>query len=190
MTRLVARTIREAYIYLEAALPGREILDFERDSRLHRADGGGYVLRFDGVVDGGRIRVDVEIPRDDETDDDIGVRSYGPGRSTLLDAGQWFYVEVARVNVAVAELTALGDRAATDPRYNTIVRAWEAAAGAVDEIAKFLPEGAGSVPVDAFWTDAGRRALELQPDLFQRERIILSQRRYRQKITEFTARQG
>ncbi|MGA8115824.1 MAG: hypothetical protein WCA46_19355 [Actinocatenispora sp.] len=190
MTRLVARTVREAYIYLEATLPGQEIVDFERDSRLDRTDHGGYVLRFDGVVDGGRVRVDVEIPRDDETDDEIGVRSYGPGRSTLLDAGQWFYVEVARVNVAVADLAALGGAAATDPVFNGIVRAWEAAAGAVDEIAKFLPEGAGSVPADAFWTDAGRRALELQPDVFQRERIVRSQRRYRQEITEFTARQG
>ncbi len=190
MTTPVARTIREAYLYLEATLPGQEIIDFDRDARLERAGDNGYVLRFDGTLDGRRVRSEVAIPQDDEATDEIGVRSYGPGRSTLLDAGQWFLVEVARVNFVVAELGALGSAPASDAQFTAIVQAWEAAAGAVDEIAKFLPEDAATVPAEAFWTEAGRRAQQNQPDVFGRERLVAAGQRYRQEITDFTARQG
>ncbi len=60
----------------------------------------------------------------------------------------------------------------------------------MDEILKFLPDGAGTVPDEAFWTVAGRRIRDEQAQLFERGRLLAAARRYRQEITEFTARQS
>ncbi len=63
MSTPVARTLREAYLYLEATLPGQEIIDFDRSTRLEAVGRGGHILHFDGTLAGRRVSSQIEIRR-------------------------------------------------------------------------------------------------------------------------------
>lgn len=79
----------------------------------------------------------------------------GPEPSELLDPGEW---------LAVADLASnrTGGPGADDLLL---------AAAAVDEVLKFVPDGAAEVPAAAFRSPAGRAVFEEQPHRFGRERL-------------------
>ncbi len=96
--------------------------------------------------------------------------SFGDGRpSQLLDAGEWLWV---------ADLTA--GRVPTDDPPG----AWRAlaiATAAVDEILKFLPDGADEAPDSAFWSVRGRRVRAEEPGRFRRDRLVRMRDFYRER---------
>jgi hypothetical protein len=85
----------------------------------------------------------------------------GPDPSELLDPGEWL-----QVADRAASMPASGDAAAD--REDVAL-----AAAAVDEVLKFIPEGADVVPAGAFTSATGRRFYERDPGQFGRDRLEL-----------------
>ncbi|MFD0822312.1 hypothetical protein ACFQ0D_29235, partial [Micromonospora zhanjiangensis] len=151
-----ARTIAEAYAFLELTLPaGESWLDHDRYTTLHSED-EHYVLRFDGPYEGRRISREVRIPHVTHRAAEEAGQRFGPGRSTLVDAGQWYALEAAYAGMAQAGLDQ-ADGGIDEQTYRAVVDAWAAAAAAAGEVAKFLPAEGDEVPSGAFWTEHGRR---------------------------------
>ena len=94
----------------------------------------------------------------------------GPERSELLDPGEWLWV---------ADLTAsrvpVGRPAAAR-------HALSVAVGAMEEILKFVPEGAARVPVEAFRTTKGLDVYAAEPGRFERERLEIVRDTYRDAL--------
>jgi len=176
--RPLARTLAEAYAYLELTMPpGEEWIDFRRYSDLDR-EGDRYVLRFDGPYEGEHVVREVAVPLDGLSQRSAPL-SYGDGVSRLIDAGQWLVIEMA-----YAAQAQLGQTRAHPLDYGVVARAWESARAAVDEIAKYLPPGADEVPDHAVWTDQGRQARATWPAAFTRVRVAASREEYLRLGTE------
>ena len=98
-----------------------------------------------------------------------GVAFGGPEPSELLDAGEWLWV---------ADLTA------SRVPVNDDRRAWRQlaiATAAMDEILKFVPDGATEVPDSAFWSPRGQRVRSEEPGRFDRERLLIVRDTYREE---------
>jgi hypothetical protein len=93
-------------------------------------------------------------------------------RSALFDAGQW---------LAIAEMLTLA--AGLDVPEDERAESLGIAIGCVDEVLKFLPEGATEPPPTAFWSVEGRVEYDRGPGRF--DRPALEQRR-----ADLTARLG
>ena len=99
--------------------------------------------------------VDPPVPAD-------GGWSFGPGRSRLLDPGDW-----ALVAHNLDE--SIGQVLAGPPVPESVTLALDLlarAAGAVAEVAKFIPAGADAVPAGAFGTAWGQTAHARRPEVF------------------------
>jgi hypothetical protein len=94
----------------------------------------------------------------------------GPEPSELLDPGEW---------LSVADLTAsrvpVGRPAAAR-------HALSVAVGAIEEILKFVPDGAARVPVEAFRTTKGLDVYAAEPGRFERERLEIVRDTYRDAL--------
>jgi hypothetical protein len=180
-----ARTIAEAYAYLELTLPaGESWLDHDRYTTLH-SEGEHYVLRFDGPYEGRRISEEVRIPHAAHRAAEQAGQKFGPGRSALLDAGQWYALEAAYAGMAQTGVDRSAAGAEVDEQtYRAVVEAWEAAAAAAGEVARFLPPDADDVPSEAFWTEHGRRVRALRRDAFRRSRLADVQVFYERRADE------
>lgn len=199
-----ARTVGEAYAYLELTLPpGESWVDYEKYTTLEPGRDGGYVLRFDGWYEGRRHRLDVPVVARD-------------GRSTLIDAGQWHLLEAAYAGMAATGEDQLAGSTPDDETYRAIVGAWDGAATAVAEIEWFLPDGAAGGAADgvsgaaggaagemagavgeaaepsdeAFWTEMGRQVWAHRPEAFGRARLASARAEYARRRAEFEARYG
>lgn len=93
------------------------------------------------------------LPEDARLPVERAVTFGGPEPSELLDPGEW---------LSVADLAS---RHAVDDSDLAL------AAAAVDEVLKFIPEGADQVPAGTFWTEDGRDAHEREPGRFRRHRL-------------------
>jgi hypothetical protein len=98
-----------------------------------------------------------------------GIAFGGAQPSELLDAGEWHWV---------ADLTA--SRVPVHDR-RAAWRALAIATAAMDEILKFIPDGAPAVPDGAFWSPRGRRVRAEDPGRFDRERLVIVRDTYRQE---------
>lgn len=173
MARPEARTLAEAFVYLELTLPpGDEPLDLRRRTTLHTED-DRYVLAFDGPYQDEPVTAEVAVPvaaqRAAEADD--AAPGFGPGLSTLIDAGQWAGVELYHRDAVTTALDRLADEPLGRDEYWDLMEALGQAHRCVTEVLKFLPDDADAVPADAFWTEDGRRLAELNPELFARRRL-------------------
>ncbi len=183
MRRAQARTLDEAYAYLELTLPaGESWLDFERFSTVERV-GDGYLLRFVGG-DEGTVEVAVAT-RPDPDDTEL---TFGSGPSTLIDPGQWYLIECGYAGMAQAGLDRLAGGLPDEETYQAIYRAFDSARAAVQEIGKFLPYDADAVPAAACWTGQGRSAYLARPGAFRRDRLTAAASRYRQHRDGFADR--
>ena len=84
----------------------------------------------------------------------------GAEPSELLDAGQWLEVADQAAGNVPADSTEAG-------RVLAIARA------AVEEVIKFVPAGQDAVPVDEFWTCAGRKVRDAEPGRFRLDRLLV-----------------
>ncbi len=184
-----ARTLAEAYAYLELTLPpGEGWIDFDRFTAVER-DGDGYLLRFAGPYEGRFHTVEVPVAGRSAPDEPDAVElSYGPGRSELVDPGQWYLIESGYAGMARTGLAELGGATPDDETYRAIHRAWDSARAAVREIEKFVPDGADSVPPGACWTEQGRWLCEHRAGAFRLARLSGAAESYRRQRDELAAR--
>jgi hypothetical protein len=155
----LARTAAEAHLFMdlrpcrcgESAFDRRSaVVEVEGDLATHYS---GACARC-GAAREFLFRLPEEIPPPVAG----AVRRFGgDAPSELLDAGEW---------LAVADDHAGRDDAAT-------------AAAAMDEVLKFLPVGADTVPDAALWSDRGRAVHAAEPGRFRRARLEAVRDTYR-----------
>lgn len=177
MTIIRARTYAEAHEYMMLAVGDCAGHGFEtRTLRTFReGDRRARTYAVDCPRDGNHWEFTfVTDPRLDDSSDSTAL-SYGPGQSKLIDAGQWYVVFSFYVN-AVRDVQERGCDALPDLDTARAIVDWlDRSRAAIEEILKFLPEGADRVAESALWTDTGREAYRYASDQFDRttlERII------------------
>lgn len=170
-----ARTLAEAFMYVELVVGRRVPVDLHGITDLSYVD-GHRVLRVNGWHDGEQHDFTVVVPS-------VAMRGYiGPGEfygegtepSVLIDAGQWCGIE----GFAAGNIGILLKQAFTPDVANEVAKNLVSAHSALTEIGKFLPEGADEVPAEAFWTDTGRLIRERQPESFRRDRLVRDDAEY------------
>ena len=145
-TPLAARTVLEGLVYLELILPGQSI-DHARHVSGSRA-GDVFFLRYHPSR---RPPVRMRIPVGP-----VAEASFGHGRSSLVDAGQW---------VALAgDWTAMVDQA--DPE--TAARLRPRIQDAYRQALAFVPRGEEEVAGEGVWTPASRANRRARPESFRR----------------------
>ncbi|GAB2934354.1 hypothetical protein GCM10027280_22690 [Micromonospora polyrhachis] len=186
-----ARTVAEAYVFLELSLPeGEGWVDYLRYTALDDLDDEHWLLRFDGPYEGDWYVAEVPVSKAGTQAAEESDELYGVDRSTLVDAGQWYVIESANAGMAEAGLDRMGDEPPDEETYWSILNAWNGAAAAAREIEKFLPGGVDEVPETAFWTDLGRHVHEQRRDVFRRSRMVRDVTFYRERRDDFQRRFG
>jgi hypothetical protein len=150
---LTARTVVEALLYLDMTMPDPEV-DQARYVSADRVQ-ETYVLRFDGPYRDQQRSIHFHIPVR-PTDD----YSFGDGRSTIIDSGQWIKL-AADWNELAATMVARGENAAA---VQLMVRTHDA----VDQALAFVPDDGDEIADDGVWTDETRRTRTDHPDMFHR----------------------
>ncbi|MFG1794955.1 hypothetical protein [Nocardia sp. NPDC049149] len=116
-----------------------------------------------------RIPEQIEIPSADE------VRYGGAEPSELIDPGEWLSVADSAANRAPADPAGLSSQERAQQQHVLAI-----AIAAVDEVLKFIPEGAETVPESAFGTERGRQVFAAEPGRFSRRRLVAVRAAYRE----------
>ncbi|MEV6302252.1 hypothetical protein AB0M02_22740 [Actinoplanes sp. NPDC051861] len=189
MTQFEARTLAEAYMFVDLVVGRNKPVDLTALTDLDYVD-GNRVLRVNGWHDGEEHDFTIVTPG--RTGDTRPGELYGTGRepSLIIDAGQWRAVE----DFAASNIAALVQQAAGGPlspdEVNEIANNVEVAYSALAEIGKFLPDNAVEVPDEAFWSEIGRTIREQQPEAFRRERLVEYEAQYRAMADQINAARG
>lgn len=168
MKRLYMRTSAEAHIYMDQRACACGDIEFERLSAVIN-DGGVLCSRYFGKCRtcAAQREFIFELPPTQ-----LPITSQkkfgGTDRSRLLDAGEW---------MAIAEYYAKLDPGT----FNDL----DTARAAIEEIIKFLPDGADHVPDDAFWSERGRTVREREPGRFRRARLAAVLDAYRSQLRKY-----
>lgn len=148
------RTNAEAHVYMDQRPCTCGDIEFDRQSAV-MSDGGVLCGRYFGTCRtcGTAREFIFELP---PTQRPLGgqVEYGGSEPSRLLDAGEW---------MAVSEYYAKLEPGL--PEDLDVARA------ALEEVIKFLPDGADSVPDSAFWSERGRAVRDREPGRFRRARL-------------------
>lgn len=182
MTLPAARTRDEAHLYMDLH-PCAECGD--ADVPWENAildDAGTPVRRYTGTCPGcGAVREFVfALPERPAVLPDHEVLSFGgPERSELLDAGEWLWVsDLAAQSATGVALDPEGVRVADAEAREALA----VAVAALNEILKFVPDGADAVPDSAFWSDRGRELRHAAPGRFERRRLQAVRDTYRDRL--------
>ncbi|MGW3668900.1 hypothetical protein [Streptomyces sp. NPDC005141] len=162
---LIARSTQEAHLYMDlhACACGAE--DFEREHRLDERD-GVLIAVYEGVCPQcGRARSFAFRLTDELPPAPPAFGGAEPSR--IIDPGEFLWV---------------GDQVATDtglrllhtpPAERREQRAGSAfALAAVEEVLKFLPEGADRIPEELFTSERGREVYHKNPRRFERAGLL------------------
>lgn len=154
MSRLYMRTSAEAHIYMDQRPCTCGDIEFERQSAV-MADGAVLCSRYFGKCRTcSTLREFIfELPAQQRPLTDR-MEFGGSDKSRLLDAGEW---------MAIAEYHAKLDPGTPEDL--------DTARAALEEVIKFLPDGAEHVPDDAFWSPRGRAVRDREPARFRRDRL-------------------
>ena len=186
-----ARTFDEAYLYLDLrpCVCGETELD-ERITSSVTVDGQpgerisghcsncGRSRQFTFEMPGGMPEVSFEV-------------RYGKGAepSRLIDCGEWLGVSELYATAGEQHLAGFGD----EPDDEDLTRGYyllTSALSSLDEVMKFLPDGAAEVPEGAFWSQAGRMVYESSPERFTRDALTDERAALRARLAEFEQRYG
>ncbi|HEY3502781.1 MAG TPA: hypothetical protein VGN37_08390 [Actinocatenispora sp.] len=102
--------------------------------------------------------------------------------SELLDPGEWLWLADASAGAAPASPDGLSDQARRDALVDL-----RTAAAAVDEVLKFIPDGAEEVPSEAFRSPRGRAVYAQEPGRFRRGRLAAVRATYREISDRFVS---
>jgi hypothetical protein len=165
----LARTLVEAYLYLDLA-------------------GGSREATTEEVDDGWRVRLgeaEVFVPRESEAwarEQDL---TFGAGLSELIDPGQWVMVAATYARRAMEGALYFAADPSDARRFDEIAASWRLAAEAVAEALKFFPDGADELEPEDFWTEAGRSLRETEPARLTRAKLEQDLAFYRQSLADF-----
>jgi hypothetical protein len=164
----VSRTSAEAHLYMDlhGCSCGRG--GFDRGSEVVALDDGDLARRYTGACAGcGTPREFVFRLPTEATMPPAGRVSFGGDEpSQLIDPGEWLSIADGYAAQAPADPAGL-----TPEQVRRGRAALDRAAAALDEVLKFVPEGADAVPADAFFSDRGREAFAGEPGRFRRDRL-------------------
>jgi hypothetical protein len=138
-----ARSYDEVYLYMMLRPCDCGEIELDRERRLSRQD-GVWVHEYSGYCPrcGRERRFSFRMP--DELPPMGGPRYGADGEpSQLLDPGEWLVVADGYEERAAETRDRAGARGLL-----------ASAAAATDEVLKFVPDGAGEVPMSAFWRDS------------------------------------
>ncbi|TYB56159.1 hypothetical protein FXF51_44435 [Nonomuraea sp. PA05] len=167
-----ARSLIEAHLYLDLVVSGGSAQASVSESP------DGWLVRAGGV--------EVLVPYEAERTAKRSGVTFGAGVSELLDAGQWVLVGATYASRALEGGLFFAADPSPDPeRFRAVVADWSFAADAVAEALKFLPEGAGELPREAFWTEMGTAARDAEPGRFTRVKLESDLAFYRQSLADF-----
>jgi hypothetical protein len=160
---LVARSSPECHLYMQLHPCSCGDTRSPRKHRLLSTD-DGLVAHYDEPCPAcGKPRVfdfqlDPEIPP--------GVKFGGANPSTIIDAGQ-FLAEADRAARSVP-----GDTSTLDADDRTRARLeLQRAVDALEEVIKFVPDGADRVPAESLFTGAGKEIYLREPGRFRKARL-------------------
>ncbi len=168
MSRLYMRTNAEAHIYMDQRACTCGDIEFERQTAVMNDNGVPCSCYFGKCRTCGTPREFVfELPpvrRAAGNQVEFG----GSDRSRLLDTGEW---------MAISEYYAKLDPGTFEDL--------DTARAALEEVIKFLPDGADQVPDDAFWSERGRAVREREPGRFRRARLAAVLDAYRNQLAKY-----
>ncbi|MFE9248617.1 hypothetical protein [Streptomyces sp. NPDC007088] len=191
MTELAARNEAEAYLYLELrASEGGGRAEPSRSTRFEPyPEGGPGATRMRCALPGEEYVFVLPAPpaAQDHRPDAV---DYGPGRSSLLDPLDWFTVEAGYAQGGAAAVRALAESGETPGERESaaVARMLRVAAGAADQLARYLPEGSAAgdaVAAEDFRTQEGRDLRSADPWPFERGRVDQARADYRALLAEF-----
>jgi hypothetical protein len=172
MTPYPARSSNEAHLYMDLRPCGCGQAAFDRRPVEMLVDGNPTV-RYSGACPSCGVARTFEFAAADGV---LGPAERGwadtAEPSMLLDAGEWLWV--------ADRLASRSVHAWASPDNDV---ALAATAAAVEEVLKFLPAGAGSVPAGAFWSSRGRLMRTDEPGRFRREPLEAARDEYQQLLT-------
>ncbi|MFF4321649.1 hypothetical protein [Streptomyces sp. NPDC001568] len=161
---LIARSSQEAHLYMDLRACVCGATAFDREHRLEDRE-GVLVSVYEGTCPQcGRTRSYAFTMNDDRP---VPPPSFGgPEPSQIIDPGEflWVHDEVAEES---------GLRLLNTPRdtHHELRPGTAYALAALEEVAKFLPEGADRIPEDRFTSERGRETYALDPSRFKRKDI-------------------
>lgn len=170
--RLYARSNAEAHLYMELHPCSCGETEIDRQSVMI-TDDGVLCSRYAGPCRNcGRPRTFVfELTERVRPAPPGHIDFGGADPSRLLDPGEW---------LAVADHHAQLDRGTRDDL--------DVARAAIEEVMKFVPEGAERIPDDAFYTEQGRAMRDAEPDRFRRASLEATLASYRDLLAQQPSR--
>jgi hypothetical protein len=171
VSRLYARTNSEAHLYMDLHPCTCGDIEFERQSAVMTED-DVLCSRYSGPCRTcGTVRTFIfELPETIRPIRSDGVDFGGSDASQLLDPGEW---------LAVADYYAKLDPGTREDL--------DIARAAVEEVLKFVPEGAERVPDEAFRSARGRAVRDAEPGRFRRVRLEAVLGAYRDLVAKYAA---
>lgn len=161
-----SRTNAEAHLYMDLRPCTCGETRFDRQSAVVALEDGDLAARYSGPCPAcGRAReFTFRLPAEPTLAPSGGFHYGAAEPSQLLDPGEWLWAAdaYARLVPAGRATAEAGQRARA-----TLFRA----VAAVDEVLKFVPPGAESVPASAFTSERGRDLHRRDPGRFRRDRL-------------------
>lgn len=161
-----SRTSAEAHLYMDLRPCACGEARFDRQSAVVALEDGGLAARYSGSCPtcGRARRFTFRLPAEPTLPPSGGFHYGADEPSQLLDPGEWLWVAdaYARSVPAGSATTDAGQQAQA-----TLLRA----VAALDEVLKFVPPGADTVPASAFTSGRGRHLRRRDPGRFRRGRL-------------------
>ncbi|RCG32642.1 hypothetical protein DQ384_03895 [Sphaerisporangium album] len=165
------------------------VIDYERWTTLTEGR-TAWTLLFDGPDTGPRHRIIIVIPYETEFAARHGRPRFGPGRSDIIDPGQWQLAGAGYAHRALREAALYAENPTDHDRFQEVVANWAYARDAVAEAAKFLPDGADEIPEEAFWTEEGATTRRDEPERFTRDGLQSDLALYQHHLDRFVEVHG
>jgi hypothetical protein len=176
----LARTNHEAHLFMDLRPCSCGEPAFTRSSAVVTLPDGALASRYSGECKGcGRPREFLfRLPPEPLEDAGEEIRYGGAEPSRLLDAGEWLWAADRFAKAVPAEPHRLAGAEQRRARGRLA-----AAAAAIDEVLKFVPPDADSVPETAIRSELGRSAYAREPGRFRATRLVAVRDTYRRLLT-------
>ena len=176
---LVARSSAECHLYMDLHPCRCGNLDFEPEHWLEQ-NGEHLVARYQGICPGCGAKRSFEFVLDPQMPPPPP--AYGGDRpSQIIDPGQFLHVSQQLAGAVPADPADLGPD--EDPEEaRELLRM---AIAALEEVLKFIPEGADRVPEEAFTAPEGWMIYHREPGRFRRGRLEAVLEAYRHTLAAY-----
>ncbi|MBB5628783.1 hypothetical protein [Sphaerisporangium krabiense] len=167
----------------------RRVIDYERWTTLTEGR-AAWTLLFDGPDTGPRHKIILVVPYETEFAARRGELRFGPGRSEIIDPGQWQLVGAGYARRAMRDDLLYAENPGDRQRFHEVILNWTHARDAVAEAAKFLPEDGDEIPETAFWSEEGAATRRDEPERFTREGLESDIALYQRNLDHFLSLHG